>query len=104
METVALAAPPQLLLTTPHGKRRLVTLAGRRALIGRRPDNDIVLDSELVSRHHAALVREGRVVTLTDLASRNGTFVNGRKVEKHVLANRDVIEIGDCVLRFLAFE
>ena len=40
-------------------------------------------------------------MTLKDLGSRNGTFVNGVKIESQVLANGDSIKIGDCEMRFL---
>ena len=56
--------------------------AGRSLSIGRDPDNDIVLDDPLVSRHHARLDPSGpqRPAILHDLGSFNGTFVDGRRV------------------------
>jgi hypothetical protein len=61
--------------------------------IGRRVDNQIVLEAPSVSRTHAQLrVREGRYV-LFDLGSSSGTLVNGRSVTQHVLRPGDVIAI-----------
>jgi hypothetical protein len=61
--------------------------------VGRRLDNQLILDDPRVSRTHAQLrVREGRYV-LFDLGSTGGTDVNGRRVHQHVLRPGDVITI-----------
>lgn len=66
--------------------------------LGRRLENQIVLDDPHVSRMHAQLrVREGRFV-LFDLGSTAGTRVNGRPIRQHVLRAGDVIRIGGCSL------
>ncbi len=63
--------------------------------IGRRLDNQLILDNPRVSRTHAQLrVREGRYV-LFDLGSTAGTQVNGRSIKQHVLRAGDVIKIAD---------
>lgn len=63
--------------------------------IGRRLDNQLILDNPHVSRTHAQLrVRDGRYV-LFDLGSTAGTKVNGRKVKEHTLRAGDVITIAD---------
>jgi hypothetical protein len=62
--------------------------------IGRRTENQLVLDGPYVSRTHAQLrAREGRFV-LFDLGSVIGTSVNGRPVRQHILRPGDVITIG----------
>jgi len=62
--------------------------------VGRRLDNQIILEDPHVSRTHAQLRwREGRF-TLFDLGSTSGTMVNGRPVKQHVLLPGDVITIG----------
>lgn len=68
--------------------------------IGRAPDNDVVVDDLLVSRHHAELRRgpDGRL-TLTDIGSRNGTFVNGRRVTRAELDDYDLVAIGHSAFR-----
>jgi hypothetical protein len=61
--------------------------------VGRRIDNQIILEDSHVSRTHAQLrVRDGRFV-LFDLGSTGGTKVNGRKVKQHILRPGDVITI-----------
>jgi hypothetical protein len=68
-------ATRRLVLMDRYSPRNLVVFLQDRVTIGRATDNDIVLDSEWVSGHHAELdfVRQ----TLTDLGSTNGTFLDG---------------------------
>ncbi|MFG3421723.1 FHA domain-containing protein [Micromonospora sp. NPDC049460] len=68
--------------------------AADRILIGRAPENDIVLDDLLVSRYHADLVRDGAGFRVIDLGTRNGTYVNGRQVEQAVLNAGDLLSFG----------
>lgn len=92
---------------------RLVLLQGGEATayplkdfpvqIGRHPDCGIQLDSNMVSRYHAVFEQPGTDVTLNDLGSGNGSFVNGRKIEgPTVLKNGDRIKFGPLLLRFEA--
>jgi len=67
--------------------------------IGRSADNVIVIPVAEASRNHATVQRQtGNRCVLTDLRSRNGTNVNGRRIEEKVLENGDVITIGTCEL------
>lgn len=68
--------------------------------IGRRPDRDLVLDDDSVSRVHAEIRRLGTSFRLIDAGSVNGTVVNGSRVVDHVLDDGDVIRMGDVELRF----
>ncbi|MGI5213135.1 FHA domain-containing protein [Plantactinospora sp. CA-290183] len=67
---------------------------GGRVRIGRAPDNDVVLDDLLVSRYHADLVRDGAEFHVIDLGTRNGTYVNGRQVERAVVRAGDLLSFG----------
>ncbi len=61
------------------GEQRVELDDDRSYRIGSQPDNDVVIDSKDISRHHAILrVRQG-TPHITDLNSKNGTFVNGRR-------------------------
>jgi pSer/pThr/pTyr-binding forkhead associated (FHA) protein/type II secretory pathway predicted ATPase ExeA len=71
-----------------------------RLLIGRSEHNDIVITSKFVSRHHALLVRYGSATLLMDLNSKNGTFVNSKRVSDLVLIHDDVITLGDHRIKF----
>jgi enamine deaminase RidA (YjgF/YER057c/UK114 family) len=69
--------------------------------IGRTPDNDIALAGDLdVSRHHAELHRnpDGSFEVI-DLGSHGGTYVNGKRITRTVLTERDVISIGHARFR-----
>jgi hypothetical protein len=73
-------------------------------LIGRDPQNDVVLDDRRVSRKHAEIrLRLGRY-TLYDLQSTNGTYVNGRRVAERVLDDGDRISVGGLELVFRAVD
>ena len=72
-----------------------------RLTIGRRPHNDLPIDNLAVSGEHAAVTVMGVDVIIEDLGSTNGTAVNGVPVERHVLQDNDVIEIGKYKLKFV---
>ena len=63
--------------------------------IGRHGENDIVLRDSSVSRQHACFTKEGENLIVTDKGSKNGTIVNGLRVESARLEDGDVIRIGD---------
>lgn len=63
--------------------------------IGRTSDNQIVVNDPLASRKHARLVAASEGLTIEDLGSANGTFVNGRREQRTVLRERDIITIGN---------
>ncbi len=71
--------------------------------VGRSPDNDVVLQDAYVSRRHCAiLVHANFRVELHDVASKNGTFINGRKLEGPTqLHSGDEIRMCDRQLVFL---
>jgi len=68
--------------------------------IGTTPDNDVVLKDKAVSRHHAKIRIEGQKYFIYDLASTNGTKVNGRKITKKWINDGDGIEIGHTRMTF----
>ncbi|OBI81105.1 ABC transporter ATP-binding protein [Mycobacterium sp. 1245805.9] len=70
------------------------------ARIGRSLDNDIVLHDVLASRHHAVLTATPLGAEIRDAHSINGTFVNGIRVGSAVLAEGDVVTIGNVDLVF----
>jgi pSer/pThr/pTyr-binding forkhead associated (FHA) protein len=69
--------------------------------IGRQRDNDLVLEDPSVSRHHAEIHRGGDgSLTLVDLDSLNGVFVNERQIKSAALSDGDSVEVGDVRLLF----
>ena len=80
------------------GKYRL---AKRKIMIGRRHDCDIRINSRSASRHHAQIFSVLNNDYILDLDSKNGTYVNNKKIKKHSLENDDVISIGGFELRYM---
>ncbi len=77
-----------------------IELAGDSKTIGREPANDIVVENLLVSGYHARIDPAGKDYVLTDLQSKNGTFLNGERVTSTKLKNGDQILIGKHTLVF----
>jgi pSer/pThr/pTyr-binding forkhead associated (FHA) protein len=79
-----------------------VEVDSSRFVIGRGDDCDLVVDDEKVSRHHAALERSADgVLTLSDLGSSNGTFVNARRITEPVtLHGGEHLRVGDTAIVF----
>lgn len=72
--------------------------------IGRGLDNDLVLDDQRVSRHHAELQLVGGKVRIVDLKSTNGTWVNGKRVAERVLGPGDSVSLGGLEFQFEEIE
>lgn len=87
-----------------HGLERSYPLAHGVNVIGRTEDATVRIDRTEVSRCHARIVVEGTTATLEDLGSKNGTYLNGRRLDgAATLSNGDEIGIGRGIerLRFL---
>lgn len=69
--------------------------------IGKKGDNDIIIDNLAVSRHHARLVQKEDKFIFEDLDSVNGTFINEKKAAQCELRGGDHILIGKHTLVFL---
>lgn len=69
--------------------------------LGRDSENDTVIDHPAVSRFHARIQRQEGSLVITDLNTTNGTFVNGKQIERErVLKTGDVVRIGPYRLVF----
>jgi pSer/pThr/pTyr-binding forkhead associated (FHA) protein len=91
-----------LRIRRPSGAQEVVGLDTESVTIGRAESNTIVLPDAAASRTHVRIdCGEDRYV-LTDCGSKNGTFVNGRRVQAHVLLEGDEILVGDTEMRFEA--
>ena len=71
-------------------------------VIGRAELCDLLLPSRLVSRQHAMVAKTVAGISLVDLGSTNGTYVDGKRVEQHDLRSGDLIRVGDCTITFFA--
>jgi len=73
-------------------------------VVGRSEDCSIVIRSKFLSRHHALISNDSRGWSIADLNSTNGLQVNGRQVKMWRLKDGDVVDIGECQLRFTSQE
>lgn len=74
---------------------------GERSItIGRSPDADIILLDDKVSRVHCGIRLWDGEFYIKDLKSKNGTFVNGQRVEVSKLKTSDIIKIGSYTFTF----
>lgn len=86
-------------------KGRSFDLTGLGTYVIGRKDCDIAVEDEKVSRKHASIIvaREGQYV-VQDLASRNGTFINGVRLSRRNLAHNDQIRVGNTTFRFTVWD
>jgi pSer/pThr/pTyr-binding forkhead associated (FHA) protein len=93
-------------------KPRVVVVSGRlngrtfevppgEFVIGRLPDCQLAVDSPIVARHHCMLLNDGSVLTVRDLRSPSGTWVNQEPIRENVriLAHGDTIQVGRLIIR-----
>jgi DNA-binding response OmpR family regulator len=95
-----------LMLSQDGQPQRTWTLTQDVTTIGRWEDNDVTIPDRWVSRHHAEIHRRGSCYTLHDLDSKNGLYVNGKRiVEPVMLQDGDQIQIAPhCQLVFVDTE
>jgi len=72
----------------------------KRLTIGRTEENDIQLKETYVSRNHAVVLTEGDKTRVIDWGSKNGVYVNSKRVKEHFLSNGDVMVIGNTQFRY----
>jgi pSer/pThr/pTyr-binding forkhead associated (FHA) protein len=75
---------------------------GQEIVIGRSSELDMVLVEEMVSRKHARIALSDGTISIEDLGSTNGTFVNGEKVQQGTLREGDRVLIGTNILKVVA--
>jgi pSer/pThr/pTyr-binding forkhead associated (FHA) protein len=73
---------------------------GRSLKIGRKIDNDVIINNLAVSGYHAKIDPVGDTFVFVDLQSKNGSFVNEKLVNSHWLQDGDVISVGKHALVF----
>lgn len=95
----------KLIVASGKSAGRAITVKRDRLLIGRAEECDVRPLSEDVSRRHCAVIVGPAAVWVEDLRSRNGTFVNGRRIEGKVeVKHGDVIRVGVLELKVACSE
>jgi hypothetical protein len=74
----------------------------KEIVVGRSSDLDMVLVEDMVSRRHARIACSDIEITIEDLGSTNGTFVNGEKIKRATLKEGDRVLIGTSILKVVA--
>lgn len=80
---------------------REIAMRHGHVLIGRSRLCDVRIASPTVSRQHALIVYSPVDVTIVDLSSTNGTFVDGYQISRHSLSAGESIAIGDCTIEYV---
>ena len=92
---------PKLVGISGPLKDRTVAVTSEEVSIGREPSNHFWITDPALSRQHCAIRHVDGQFTICDLGSRNGTLVNGKRINEQELRHRDQVAIGDSVLVFL---
>ncbi len=98
----AMTHEPALVILEGDLPGQVFRLRPGRQIIGRRPECDIRVRERAVSGIHAEVIRVRDTVTINDLASTNGTLVNGVRIRTPVpLVQGTLVKLGNCVFRFV---
>ena len=102
-ESTSLADSGRLEILNGGFEGMVYDLGDQEVVIGRNPTTHITLLDEGISREHALVFfdEESCCYMIEDLASTNGTKVNGKRVRSASLTEGDEIQIGKTVFRFL---
>ena len=92
---------PQLIHTCEGRTLERIDIDKPRLLIGRNAFCDIDIVHEWISRQHAIIIRNEKSTVIVDLKSCNGVYINGKRVNRHVLVNNDIISLGDHRLKYI---
>lgn len=93
---------PALILLEGDLPGQVFRLRQGRQIIGRRPECEIRVRERAVSGIHAEVIRVRDTVTINDLASTNGTLVNGTRIRTPVpLIQGNLLKLGNCVFRYV---
>jgi ABC-type multidrug transport system ATPase subunit/predicted component of type VI protein secretion system len=86
------SAQPQLLMSLAFGDKK-------ELIIGRTEASDIKLDGLQISNRHARLLQTSSGVTIEDLNSTNGVYLNGRRISRRAIAPNEAVQIGSFLIQ-----
>ena len=93
---------PALIMLEGDLPGQVFRLRAGRQIVGRRPECDIRLRERAVSGVHAEILRVRDMITINDLASTNGTLLNGLRIRTPMpLVQGNLIKVGNCVFRYV---
>ena len=92
---------PHLIVLYPQTAFQQIPLTRGKTVLGRGTEADIRLDDEMISRKHCELAWDGNRMTIRDLDSLNGTFVDGAAITNHpkTINSENRLQIGKMVLK-----
>ncbi|EKD51620.1 MAG: hypothetical protein ACD_62C00215G0004 [uncultured bacterium] len=96
----------QLIVISKDGNRRKFELGKKKIIrLGKKADNDIVVNDKTVSRYHSEIhFTDDNSYLVKDINSTNGTTINGMKVKEAYLSQGDLIEIGETKIEFQTYD
>ena len=94
----------QLIVLEGVDKGKKFDLSKSSMRVGKKEDNNIILEDKAISRNHFEIVRTQDNYMLRDLESTNGTFINDIRVREAFLTPGDIIKVGKTRLEFVAFD
>lgn len=80
---------------------QVVPLVREKTTLGRKLDNDLVIQDALISRNHANIRYENGKFMIYDMQSTGGTFVNNKRIDKSELISGDIISLVNVPLMFV---
>ncbi len=90
----------RLLVGESDGQEVRFPLFKDRLTIGRTANNDIQLNAQCISRRHAVIVTENGSTKIVDWGSKNGVYINEKRVAEQMLKNDDIVMIGTTEFRY----
>jgi transcriptional regulator with GAF, ATPase, and Fis domain len=100
----ALEIRPKLVGVSGPLRDRTLSIQGAELAIGRESVNDLWVADPAMSRRHCLIRSENGHIKIRDLGGRNGTLVNGVRIDEHELRDRDRVSIGASTLVFVVQE
>lgn len=85
---------PRFVIFQGGDKNSQYKFSASKTTIGRHPSSDIYLDDVTVSRQHAEVSKSDDSVSIQDIGSLNGTYVNKERIESKNLTSGDEVQIG----------
>ncbi len=101
LSPLAVPKPSRSLRIVGEDKTEVVILTNATFAIGRHPRNDLVLKDPRISSFHCRVEIEGDKYVILDLKSRNGTLLNSARIDRAVLKNNDLIQLGSTKVSYL---